>query len=88
MSKKYKVQGIPTLVFVNAETGMLNTKDGRAVISEDPSGDKFPWAAEPFSDIIEGEFVNKSGEKITWSDCQDKIVGLYFSAHWVSYLTL
>jgi nucleoredoxin len=82
LSKKFKVQGIPTLVFVNAATGDLITKNGRNIVGDDPQGKNFPWTPEPFDKIINGQFTNKDGASITWEDCKDKTVGLYFSAHW------
>jgi len=42
LSKKYGVQGIPTLVIVDAKTGELITKDGRAVCRD---VNNFPWKA-------------------------------------------
>ena len=83
LSKKFKVSGIPTLVFVNAKTGELIEKNGRSVVTEDPNGENFPWKPETFGDVIPGVFVSKDGNKISWDDCKGKTVGLYFSAHWV-----
>merc|ERR1719502_1390860 len=42
LSKKFKVQGIPTLVILDSD-GSLITTDGRTAISEDPTGEEFPW---------------------------------------------
>ena len=74
-------------MLVNAETGELITKGGRGIVQEDQNGDKFPWTPKPFGEVIQGKFVNKSNEEITWNDCKNKIVGLYFSAHWVRNMT-
>lgn len=84
LSKKFKVSGIPTLVFVSGEDGALITADGRNVVMEDPTGGGFPWKPKPFTELIKGEFVNKDGEKTNWDDLNGKVIGLYFSAHWVS----
>ena len=43
LSRKFKVQGIPTFVLVDGETGELINADGRDVVLEDPSGAGFPW---------------------------------------------
>lgn len=68
---------------MNAKTGELINDDGRSIVTEDPNGDRFPWKPEKFNEIIPGEFVNKGGHKISWDDYKGKIIGLYFSAHWV-----
>lgn len=84
LSKKYKIQGIPTLVFVSGADGSLINKEGRSVISQDPNGDNFPWKPETLVEIMSGcKFTNKEGKEISWDDCKGKTVGLYFSAHWV-----
>lgn len=72
-------------MFVNAQTGELITKNGRSIVAEDTNGDRFPWIPETFNQLIaNGSFINKDGGEITWEDCKDKTVGIYFSAHWVS----
>ena len=87
MSRKYKVQGIPTLVLINAGDGNLITKDGRSTVSQDPNGEKFPWLPETFEQIMSScSFIGKDGDKITWDKCKDKTIGIYFSAHWVREL--
>merc|ERR1712113_254291 len=79
LSKKFKVQGIPSFVIVDAE-GAVITKDGREAVSKDPTGEKFPWtpptAAEKAKivlDTLGAELVQKTA---------GKFIGLYFSAHW------
>jgi len=42
LSKKLGVNGIPCLVIFD-ESGALITKDGRAAVSKDPTGSKYPW---------------------------------------------
>jgi len=41
----YEVQGIPSLVVVNAKTGTLVTKDARGSVQAEPEG--FPWEKKP-----------------------------------------
>ena len=41
---KYGVQGIPSLVIVNGNTGDIHTKDGRSNVGSDPDGNKLPWS--------------------------------------------
>merc|ERR1719159_1649721 len=41
LSKKFKVQGIPSLVILDAEANTITT-DGRSKVASDPKGDGFP----------------------------------------------
>ena len=86
ISKKFKVTGIPTLVFVDGKTGSLITTDGRSIVGDDPEGTGFPWKPKPFMELIkDGKFVNKDNEEATWDNMKGKVIGLYFSAHWVRH---
>ena len=88
MSKRFKVTGIPTLVFVNAENGALITTDGRSVVMDDPDGKEFPWTPKPVLELLSG--VLKAPEKdTTWEEVHKDVdyIGIYFSAHWVSRAT-
>ena len=85
LSQKFKVTGIPTLVFVNAESAQLITTDGRSTVMEDAEGKEFPWLPKPFSEIINGKLINNKKEEIDWDQLKGKVIGLYFSAHWVNY---
>jgi len=42
LSKKYKVQGIPSFVILNTD-GTLITTNGRDAVMKDPKGEKYPW---------------------------------------------
>eukprot|EP00040_Diaphanoeca_grandis_P038281 m.256176 g.256176 ORF g.256176 m.256176 type:complete len:143 (-) comp34152_c0_seq1:311-739(-) len=42
LSKEFGVRGIPTFVLLNKD-GSVKTTEGRGVISNDTSGEKFPW---------------------------------------------
>ena len=83
LSKKFKVSGIPTLVFIDGKTGSLITVDGRSIVSDDQEGTGFPWKPKPFSEMISGKFVNKDKDETTWEELKGKVIGFYFSAHWV-----
>lgn len=85
MSRKFKISGIPSLVFVSGGDGHLITSDGRSIVMEDTEGKDFPWAPKPVSELIDGDLLTK-GEKTTWSKVKETVdaVGIYFSAHWVS----
>lgn len=50
---------------------------------EDPKGENFPWKPKSVSELIKGKLINSKGEEITVEDLKGKVVGLYFSAHWV-----
>ena len=51
LSKHFGVQGIPTLVFVNATTGETISKNARGGISSDSFIADFPYHPKPVSDI-------------------------------------
>merc|ERR1712061_422912 len=79
LSKKYKVQGIPSFVILDP-SGEVITKEGRDAVMKDPAGEKLPWypptAAEKAKLILDNlgsDLVAKTG---------GKPIGLYFSAHW------
>jgi len=84
LSKKYKVQGIPSLVIVDAETGELITKDGRDAVTSDPKGTSFPWTPPTVWEVLGDEFMKGDGESVDLSELRGpgKVIGLYFSAHW------
>merc|ERR1711975_163861 len=82
LSKKFKVQGIPTLVIVDKE-GKTITTDGRSAVTEDPTGENFPWIPPTFADITANlTLVKNDGSEVPYSSLQGKTIGIYFSAHW------
>ena len=82
MSRKYKVQGIPTLVLVNSN-GKTITTDGRGEVSDDPEGKRFHWGQKSFWDVMAGEVANNKGEKVNVEELKKaKGLGIYFSAPW------
>jgi hypothetical protein len=70
---KYKVQGFPTLVFVDATTGEVLVKDGRQQVAQDPHGDGFPYAT-PLQ--MAGKFV-----KALWTTFVPPSVRLAIAKH-------
>ena len=80
------MEGIPTLIFVDGVTGKLITKDGRDIVSSDPDGDKFPWIPKPLSEILaNAKLADSDNKEVPWEQLHGKVVGFFFSAHWVSH---
>jgi len=85
LSKKYKVQGIPTFVVLDGATGEVITADGREAVSEDPTGKSFPWRPPSFWEALGTDFLQgMDGDTVDVDDLkgEGKVIGLYFSAHW------
>ena len=83
LSKKFKVSGIPTLIFLDASKGTVITSNGRAVVTDDPEGEEFPWKPKPLAELMAGKF-KKGEEETDWESLKGKVLGIYFSGHWVS----
>jgi nucleoredoxin len=85
LSKKFKVSGIPTLVFVDAKTGKLITDEGRSEITSDKFIENFPYVSAPLNllETLGDELRKPDGSVVKTSDAvSGKVLGLYFSAHW------
>jgi len=89
LSRKYKVQGIPTLVLLDGKTGKVLTTDGREVLSSDAEG--FPWPQKSVLDLLGGADAQLLTSPAAGGDGDDvrvgelwgkKKLGVYFSAHW------
>ena len=79
LSKKYKVSGIPSLILIDAKTGKTISNDGRAALSKDPKGLKYPWTPPSVHEVLGDTFIGgEEGER----SIKGKYVGIYFSAHW------
>ena len=81
LSKRFKVQGIPTFIILDADGQVIN-KDGRSAVSGDPTGQDFPWKPPTFAEALGESFVGQDGEKLGKSAVEGKVLGIYFSAHW------
>lgn len=79
LSKKFKVKGIPTLVFVD-EDGSTITTDGREAISEDPEGEDFPWRPKPLKEVLGQTFKSANGD-VPASSLEGKTLALYFRSN-------
>jgi len=53
LSSLCKVGGIPSFVIFDKD-GTLITRDGRAAVSGDPTGDEFPWYPKPVGNLKGG----------------------------------
>ena len=84
LSKKFKVQGIPTLILLDGKDGKVITKDARSNLLEDPAGENFPWRPKGLTDVMKGvKLVNNKKEEKAFEDLAGKVIAFYFSAHWV-----
>jgi nucleoredoxin len=82
LSKRFKVQGIPSLVILGPN-GKVITKDGRAAVSSDPIGENFPWVPKSLDEKMAGAtLLRKGGERVSTDVLKGKTYALYFSAHW------
>merc|ERR1719316_1740851 len=67
LSKKFKVQGIPSFVILDQE-GNVVTLDARGEVSEDPEGENFPWKPKTLSEILSAVTVeDKEGKTFPFS---------------------
>jgi len=85
LSKKYKVQGIPSFVILDGTTGATITKDGREAVMDDPTGAKLPWKPPTIWEALGSDFLHGTdGETVDVDEIKGpgKVIGLYFSAHW------
>lgn len=80
LSSKMKVQGIPTLVLVDAATGEAFDKKGREVVMRDPEGAEFPWAPPTMQELLGDEFLASDGSTVGFEALAGKHITLLFSA--------
>lgn len=86
---KFKVNTIPTLILVDGKTGEVITKRGCKIVKTDPKGTGFPWRPRTLraSKIFEGmKFIDRDNRETTWEELHGKIIGFFFSRHWVSQI--
>lgn len=79
LSKKFKVQGIPSFVILDGQ-GNVITKDGREAVDKDPTGTKYPWT--PPTPAEKAKSIRTALGEGLLSKAGGKPIGLYFSAHW------
>merc|ERR1712060_969772 len=75
--------GIPSLVILDAD-GKTITTDGREAVSEDPTGEDFPWKPVPAKDLLSAAKLAKADSTLSTADALKgkKRIAIYFSAHW------
>merc|ERR550514_2256815 len=54
LSSMFEVQGIPSFVVVDAETGETINGNARGKVSSDPTGAEFPWRPKALNNIDDG----------------------------------
>ena len=59
------------------------------MLLDDPKGDNFPWKPKGVCEILkEVKLINNKKEEKSFDDLSGKVIGLYFSAHWVCLKTM
>merc|ERR1719311_1320821 len=82
LNKKYKVQGIPSVVILGPD-GKIITTEGRKAISTDETGENIPWIPKTFAEVFSDlKLISADGTEKKGSDLMGTVFGLYFSAHW------
>lgn len=80
LSRKYSIQGYPSLIVVDANG---NTVNGDAVGDVARGGvKKFPWVPPTIWELIGDSVEGKGGAEVAVSSLRDKPFAIYFSAHW------
>ena len=58
LSRMFDVEGIPTFVLIDAETGKTINDNGRGAVGADPEGVDYPWAPKPVNDLSSPDGIN------------------------------
>ena len=51
LDKMFGVEGIPTFVLIDANTGETISANARGGVTGDPTGENFPWLPKPLADL-------------------------------------
>jgi nucleoredoxin len=79
LSKKFKVQGIPSLILLQPD-GTLITDKARDKIDQPAT---YPWIPQTLEEILaDAKIVSKDGVVSHGASLKGKPVAFYFSAHW------
>ena len=84
LSKHFKVTEIPTLIVVSAQTGAVQTRQGRQHVIADPEGSQFPWKPRPFWECLESApAIDHDGQPVPFASMREsEAIGIFFSAGW------
>jgi nucleoredoxin len=82
LSKKYKVQGIPSLIVLGPDGKVVTDKGRDKVMANFDTCEGFPWIPPTFSEALGDSFVKQDGSTVGLDAVKGKTLGLYFSAHW------
>ena len=78
LNKKFKVQGIPSLVILGPD-GSLSTKDGRSAVMEDvEEAVGFPWKPKSFKQALGSKLMKQDGSLVGLEVIEGKIPGTRF----------
>jgi len=78
LSKKFKVNGIPSLIMLDA-SGKLITDKAQSKLD---APEAYPWVPPTFAEVMhDAKIISKDGP-VSLADVQGKPLGIYFSAHW------
>jgi len=64
LSKRFDVEGIPSFVLVDGQSGETITTEGRGMVDSDPTGAEFPWYPKPVSNLSTGEGVGSINDEL------------------------
>merc|ERR1719487_271791 len=68
LSKLYGVEGIPSFVVLDAETGATINPNARGAVSADPNGESFPWTPPPVADLSSPDGINDEASLCLMAD--------------------
>jgi len=58
LSKMFDVEGIPTFVMLDADTGKIINPNARGAVASDPQGENFPWTPPAVEDLASPDGIN------------------------------
>ena len=89
LTDQYKITGIPSLLFIDSQTGKITSREGRRIVMDDKEATGFPWIPTPVhpsefvTSFLTETLIDKDGNTYNSEDTvKGKHVALYFSALW------
>jgi len=77
--KQLQIEGFPSVVILNEQGEVINNKALASMLT-DPEG--FPWEPQTLTELLGTDFVDNMGNGYDADALENKVIGLYFSAHW------